>query len=373
MGLHRDDTNMEFDPMERNTRRQVWYAIYTFERTLCSILGRPTIIDDSEIMMRVPDASMLEQRCPSAEYMGCASQMIKLSYSMRQRAYFDPITAEERSPTVTVASTLLRECNEFFSSIPRHLSVDQSSTAPDQKARILLLHIYYYYMRCIVSRDFLIAKVEKNICHLENRAPPALEDWEMTLALSEDCVESAYRSIQYMMDASDLGVIGAALDLFFVFHSVLIVCADFLARPRQQHDSPKDIDKKAAVRATLNHIRGLKQLAPTYSILSRIAMQFATMTGVCDKPLVQGQPIDPSLEPQLTPEDDAFRFTDVEDDWFASATTNLGLDFFDLNEAAAGYPTPGTTTDSAYTGYLNPNASEVDEWTARTLRGMYSM
>jgi len=316
---------------------------------------------------------MLEQKIPSAEYMDCAYQMIKLSHTMRQRAYFDTRTGEERSPTVVIASTLLRECDEFIMTIPRNLSVDHLPSASDQKVRILLLHMYYFYTRCIITRDFLVAKVERNISYLENRHPPPSEDWQTTLALAEDCVQSAHRSIQCMVDASNLNVIGGALDLFYVFHMVLIASADFLARPKQQQDSAYDMDRKATVRSILDKIRGLKELAPTYSILSRIAMQFASMTGVCDKPVVPGQPLDPTLEPQSVADEDNIGITDIEDDWFANATTNLGLDFFDLNQAVGGLPTPGPASDPVYSGYFNPVANEVDDWTARTLSGMHNI
>lgn len=77
MGMHRDATNMEFDPIERNTRRQVWWSIYSFERILCSILGRPTVIDDREVSMKIPDAPMLEQQTMSAEFMTYAHEIVR--------------------------------------------------------------------------------------------------------------------------------------------------------------------------------------------------------------------------------------------------------------------------------------------------------
>jgi proline utilization trans-activator len=388
MGMHRDGPSMEFDPIERNTRRQVWWSIYTFEKILCSILGRPTVIDDSEMSMRVPDAPMLEQNSMSAEFMKLALELHQMSYRIRQRAYFDARTAEERSPTIAVATALLRECDEYFSKIPRHLSVEFCSPDPlDQRARVLLLHVYYYYTRCIVSRDFLIQKVESYIAYLENKTPSTLQDWDTTLALSVDCVESAHQSIKCIMAGSDLGMIGYSwLDLFFVFHSVLIVCADFLARPREQQDSSKDIERKEMVRAMLKHVRGMKKLAPTYHILGRIAMQFASMTGVCDDPAMPeegpGQSHNPSFEPGDDSPSDIMGISDVQEDWFANATTNLGLDFFDLNQSVGGVPLPMHPVQPvqpvqpagpAYPGYFGSSAAEVDDWTARTLRGMHTV
>lgn len=377
MGMHRDGTNLEFDPIERNTRRQVWWSIYFFERTLCSVLGCPTVIDDSEILMRAPDAPLLEQKSPSAEFMSHSFELVRLSYKIRQRAYFDPRTAEERSPTLGVASSLLRECDEFFSKVPRNLSIDYAPVPRDQRARILLLHIYYYYTRCVVTRDFLIQKVERNVSYLENRSPPTSEDWQTTLVLGEDCVQSAHMSLRYMMAGVDLGLIDYSwLGFFFVFHSVLIVCADFLARPREQQESSKDGERKAMVRAVLEHVRGMRKLAPTYSILSRIACQFAAMTGVCDESATAiRQTVDPSLDSTSSAEDENIGITDIllQEDWFVSATTSLGMDFLDLDPTAGSEATPVSTTGHAYTGYSDSNAGEVDDWTTKALKGMHSM
>ena len=72
MGMHRDSSNLDFDPIERDMRRQVWWTIYIFEKTLCSILGRPTAIDDREMSLHIPEAPMLEQIgvCPFLNQLG---------------------------------------------------------------------------------------------------------------------------------------------------------------------------------------------------------------------------------------------------------------------------------------------------------------
>lgn len=383
MGMHRDATNMEFDPIERNTRRQVWWSIYSFERILCSILGRPTVIDDREVSMKIPDAPMLEQQTMSAEFMTYAHEIVRKSYTIRQRAYFDSNTAEERSPSLAMAESLMRECNSFFVAIPASLSLTYlPTTSPDQKARILLLHIYYLYTRCIISRDFLVQKVERNIANLEEKPLPYPEDWPRTLALSEDCVESAYQSIRCIMEGANLGanldMIGYSwLDLFFVFHSILIICADFLARPRNQQDTAKDTVRKQMVRVMLNHIRGMK-LAATYNVLSKIAVQFASITGVAEE---RGVVREPSGHGAATDVEhnmaEASQFlidiSDIQEDWFANATSNLGLDFFDLQGGPDTLPLHAESLTYPELYSTQPGTSEVDDWTARTLRGMHSL
>ncbi|KAL6712678.1 hypothetical protein ACN47E_000555 [Coniothyrium glycines] len=380
MGMHRDGPNMEFDPIERNIRRQVFWSIYTFEKILCSILGRPTVIDDRETSMQSPDPPMLEHSTMSAEFMKIGANLIRTSYSIRQQAYFDEATGRERSPTFAVAESLLRDCDTFYVSIPAHLSVNTSSVPNDQRARILLLHVYYLYTRCIVSRDFLIQKVEKSICFLERKPISYPDNWQNILNLSEDCVESAHKSIQCIIAAWEYSIIGYSwLDLFFVFHSVLIVCADFLARPKDQQDSPRDIERKNTVRVMLGHVRGMRQVAPTYKILNQVASQFAHITGILDE---SHTPHDFSAQQMSQEQQGAFggdesgeglmEISSMQEDCFANATTNLGLDFFDLNPASR--PPPGALQPGGYPGYLGPSTTtEVDDWTARTLKGMHSI
>lgn len=377
MGMHRDGANAEFEPIERNTRRQVWWSIYTFEKILCSILGRPTAVDDKEMCIKLPDAQMLEQKSMPAEFMEAAFQVIRLSYTIRQRAYFDGTSAQERSPTIAVAHTLLRECDELFAVIPSHLSLDFSPILPCQRARILGLHIFYFYTRCIPSRDFLVRKVERNICKLENKAPPVPDDWAKTLALSEDCVESAHQGIQCIMAGADLGLIGNSwVDLYFVFHSVLIVCADFLARPKKQRDSPKDAERKATVRAMLNRVREMRDQAPTYKILSQIARQFASITGVTDDPTATNETVPQEIVVEAGPlvlgnsaAERLLEMSDVQEDWFSNAATNLGLDFFDLTQATGTVPIPLQADPTAYSGgyYMDPTMTTTGDWTARVM------
>ncbi|UPX13866.1 uncharacterized protein EKO05_0004363 [Ascochyta rabiei] len=382
MGMHRDATNLEFDPIERNTRRQVWWSIYSFERILCSILGRSTVIDDREMSMKIPDAPMLEQKSMSAEFMTYAFEIVRLSYTIRQRAYFDYNTAEERTPSLAMAESLMRECSRFFATIPASLSLDYLPTLPpEQKARILLLHIYYFYTRCIVSRDFLIQKVERNIAYLEGKPLTDSEDVSRMLSLSEDCVESAHQSIRLIMEGAHLGILGHSwLDLFFVFHSVMIVCADFLARPRNHRHTAKDVERKEMVRIMLNHTREMK-LAATYKILGKIAMQFASITGVAEAYGIDressGQTVT-GLEHQAAQGLDEVsqsmtEISDIQEDWFANATTNLGLDFSHLNEGPDTLPLHADPSTYPELYGTQPNASAVDDWTARTWQEMPSL
>ncbi|KAI8937842.1 hypothetical protein NX059_005535 [Plenodomus lindquistii] len=385
MGMHQDGSNLDFDPVERNTRRQVFWSICTFEKILCSIFGHPSIIDDGETLMQVPDALMLDQSAMSADFMATKYALIKMSYSIRQRAYFDRASAEERSPSLGVAESLLRECDAFFATMPASLTLEFSPLPPDERARVLLLHFYYYYTRCIVSRDFLIQKVERNICCLESKLPPPSEDWPRTLLLSGNCVDAAHQSLNCLMAGAHLGLVGYSwLDLFFVSHSVLIVCADFLGRPQHQLDSPTDVERKVTVRAVLAFVNSMKRQTPTHRVLSQVAAQLASITGVTNEEYDTSHQSHSSAGSQpsamgATGGDGAAdilgEISDVHDDWFANATMDLGSDFLNLYHAtrsATGDANPRSAQPYMYPA-THSVAGQVDDWTARTLRGMHAI
>jgi hypothetical protein len=230
----------------------------------------------------------------------------------------------------------------------------------------------------------LIKKVESNIAYLEEKDVSASEELSRTLTLSEDCVESAHQSLQCIIAGADLGIIGYSwLDLFFVFHSVLIVCADFLARPKGYQDTAKDIERKEVVRVMLNHVRGMK-LALTYKTLGRIAMQFASITGVVveqtsPENIMAGQEGGDQIDEQeaaLGGGETAHilaEISDVREDWFANATSSLGLDFFELHESQGALPLQAGQPSYPELYGAQTSNSEVDDWTAQTLRGMHTL
>lgn len=383
MGMHRDASNQEFEFVERNIRRQVWWTIYIFEKTLCSVLGRPTAIDDREMSLHMPEFQTFGQPSISGDSASLCFDLVRLSYSIRQRAYFDQTSAEERSPTPAVAKALLRELDAFIATVPPNMSLDCYPLTSEHRSMVLLLHIYYYHTRCMVTRDFLVQKIESSLSFLENEMFTDSDDWRTTLALAEDCVESVHKSLQCIRAGIELGIIGYSwLDFYYVFHSIMIVCADFLARPKGQAESTKDTERKTTVRAVLDQIRDMQTLAPTYKTLSRIALQFANITEVAadrKSPTPTDTPHDALLEPVAPAASDAgvehvMQLADLGEDWFTNATADLGLDFFDLGHvtnpvAFAAMPDPPSGAEQT----IETANTDVEDWTSKTLKGLHTI
>ncbi|KAF2022162.1 hypothetical protein BU24DRAFT_39004 [Aaosphaeria arxii CBS 175.79] len=381
MGMHREGTYAELDPIERNTRRLVWWMLYIFEKILCNYLGRPSAIDDAEVSTRIPDESNLGDKHLPPNVIEKSIEAARLSYSIRRRAYFVDGSPEERTPPIPLVRKLLQELEDWYKTIPDHLQVGAKSI-PSHRRGALLLHTYYFYIRSLVTRNFLVQKAEYNISLLEGKSPQVTADHKDILALGEDCIDSAARSLKSLNMLADLKLLNGVswLDVFYVFHAVLIVCADFLGRPKDQKDTPEDIDRKTSVRTILASTRVIK-LAPTYNILSQFAFQFAYITGATEAPYTSFQAAGEreilSPVPPMTPFVGPFtghgllktlvETSEEPNDWYQNESANVLWDWFNLAST-------GEALDvDSFTEAFPPNpqdgggfgASTIEDWAAR--------
>ena len=104
------------------------------------------------------------------------------------------------------------------------------------------------------------------------------------MALSEECVKSATSSLEYLTTLVDLKILNGVsyLEAYYVFHATLLICGLHLARPYDRPETAEDKRRKTLVRNILRSTR-ITQLAPTYHILSQIAVQFASITGATEE------------------------------------------------------------------------------------------
>jgi proline utilization trans-activator len=381
MGMHREGTYADFEPIERNVRRLVWWMLYSFEKVLCNYLGRPTSIDDAEVSTLIPDENMLDNKDLPPNLLEKLIEAARLSYRIRRRAYFVDGAPEDRTPPVHVARQLLQELEDWYSTIPNHLQIS-ATMPPGHQRGALLVHIFYFYIRSLVTRDFLIQRVQNNICRLEGKVPDSAGDQDQVLALGEDCIVSAAKSLQCLNMLADLKLLNgvAWLDVFYIFHAVLLVCADFLARPKSQPDSAADIQRKASVRTILQSTRVIK-LAPTYNILSQFAFQFAYITGATEVPdtsyQAPGERNILSPAPQMTPFTGPFtghglQKVLVENDHsndYQNESANVLWDWFDLeshNDITTFNGFPAAFASSALESGMATGG--IDQWSTRPMR-----
>lgn len=178
-----------------------------------------------------------------------AYELTKVSSEVQAKAY--PLRAAQKECSPATTRELLQELDSWHSSLPSHLRLE-SSVPIARKKPVLSMMVYYLYMRSIVTRAFLIKKMEKNVSRWEYVDPPPLELSEEELALSEVCIECAYASLQCLTTPGS-GLLDGPMscDLSQILHAVLILCSDFLARPKEFPDSLKDCERKEMVQRVL--------------------------------------------------------------------------------------------------------------------------
>jgi hypothetical protein len=191
----------------------------------------------------------LESEATTPGYTIYSNKLCKLSYDVLIRAYRHNGPGKSHTPSVQQAKALLKELDEWDNTLPAYFRSD-GSLPSGQKKGVLLLQAYYMYTRCIVTRDYVVRKVEKRLSCFETKQYPQIsEEASEALALAEDCLDSAYRSLQYISSAFELELLDDVMHMhiMYVFHATLVICADFLARSKDEPDSRIDSDRKATV------------------------------------------------------------------------------------------------------------------------------
>jgi proline utilization trans-activator len=341
LGMHREGATGGFDSIEREVRRRVWWTLYMFEQNLCTILGRPSAIDDSEVTNTLPNETMLDGGdCVPLGYIDYALRLTKLSSEIKRKIYAAPsgnMKGGEASD-ISVANHLLKRLESWHRSLPPYIQLECLSLAPKQRRAVLLLHIQYHHAQSLVTRPFILRKAKTLIARQSDKKdrPPDLNS--EVIDLSHACGTSA-RSVAVLLQQLATGGMfeGVAwLDAYYLYHCILVLSLDFLARPMSQKDTPEDTARKEAVREVVDAVRNM-ELRPTFTILTQVALQFAKIVGIFDEVAPEHErTVEASgnryIPPQATTATVFREHNDVEgviNQWFQNDnSTNLPWDFF---------------------------------------------
>lgn len=341
LGMHREGATGGFDSIEREVRRRVWWTLYMFEQNLCTILGRPSAIDDSEVTSTLPNESMLDGGdCVPLGYMDYALRLTKLASEIKRTIYLAPsanIKGGEASD-ISAANHLLKSLESWHRSLPSYMQLECLSLAPKQRRAILLLHIQYYHAQSLITRPFILHKAQTLVARQSDKNDPPPDLGSEVRDLSHICGTSA-RSVAILLQQLATGGMfeGVAwLDAYYLYHCILILSLDFLGRPIGQKDTPDDTARKQAVRELVDAVRNM-ELCPTWTILIQVSLQFAKIVGILDKGAPERERIDEvsgnrNIPPQAATVTESREHNDVDgvvNQWFQNdSSTNLPWDFF---------------------------------------------
>lgn len=288
LGLHRDNTAHTFDSIERNIRRRVWWTLYIFEHELSVVLGRPSGIDDEEVFVGLPEETIIEAAgCP--DILRPSIQLTQLQTRMRELLF--PLPKHEdvvlSKNHINSTNYILESLNQWNGSLLQHLRPDFKSILPAHRRAVLMLQVRYHYTKSVAARPYLVLKAENDINMLAGQKKPYEQEAEAR-ALSAACCSAAYDTVKCLLSLSHANLLNGTswLDMYYAYHAVLIMCLDFLARPKDMPDSTDDTAHKRAIVEMSNVIRQTR-LASTYHILGQVAVQFARIVGIVDVPGVE--------------------------------------------------------------------------------------
>lgn len=288
LGMHREGTSHNFDAIERNTRRMVWFTLYSFEQYTSLSLGRPSTIKALEVNVQLPDEAFLDGNDYPPDYINHASKLMDLTSKVRHFATaaspncFDEPFLISMVDSLTIIS---KELKTWYTRLPRHLRPEWCFISPRHLRAVLLLHINYHYIASVLTRPYLLSKVDHDIKH------PTMSDFSYpppsrsTICnLAQECISSSMAiadMLQRLSSESLLEGLGWT-DFFYVYHAMLALCLEFLGRPRLSA-TDEWTDRDRAVSANVSFMIEMcqtHQLGPTYQILCQVAIQLAYIVGL---------------------------------------------------------------------------------------------
>ena len=410
LGMHREGTNTGFDPIERNIRKRVWWTAYLFEKLLAVILGRPSNIDDREVSVTLPEESMFDSGDTPPEYTTHYLSLIKLMEKVKLIMYPLPTPdneAESDFQLVTSAKELLEELESWYNNLPKHLLPDNYGLTAKHSRAVLLLHLGHLYTKALITRPILVHRVTLELESLERNEPSLAHMPQDIITLGRACVESAEASVNYLKLLFDAGLLDGVswIDAYYIYHSKFVLCTDLLVRPADSVPSRDELHTKAVLELALEMSQATR-MAPTFRILSQIAVQYSAIIGAVPIDETSGtktpNEIPPSQSQQLQARQmQMVQYQDphIQDlqqilpgGWFDATFAGLPWDCFDMGaygnvafgqeEAVLGTaPLPAPLSVTLGSGPLGPgpfrsdgdglsSMRQVDDWAARALREM---
>lgn len=297
LGLHREGPNKSFDPVERNTRRVVWWTLFTYEQSVSFVMGRPTCIEPVEVNAKAPDEAAFESGEYPPDYTGhflaltSVLNRIKRFMTMLSTKW---MKQEELLPSLDTARHLLADLSNWEANLPRHLASEWQFASPRHRRAVTLMHIYFCHIKVMVTRSYLLCKVSTNIDRLLQPHNPSVRPVDSNIeALAHECRVSANTLINHLLRLSHFGLLEgiAWVDFYYAWHASLALSLDFLARPRgSMINTAMDRDHRATVSLIIQTSKRYR-LASTYQILSHIAIQVAEIVEIgCDDEQLQPPP-----------------------------------------------------------------------------------
>ena len=221
LGLHRSDISSLFEPRERVARERVWKSLRVLDLFMSGSLGRPPAT--SEV-----DGGSVSWHRSSRDYEDIQMNGRNTSATLRICFIFERILNEvycRREVSVQLVESISRQYRDWTMQLPLGLQADSldqkpGTIAPSLRQSIGIAHLkgLYYWSIILLTRPFLIFKVSSKVKNRDEEGNGA--DSNVTMTLSEACIDAALRSIEIATDL--VHTPGVPRRLFMITNSVFI-------------------------------------------------------------------------------------------------------------------------------------------------------
>ncbi|GMK59230.1 hypothetical protein CspeluHIS016_0702450 [Cutaneotrichosporon spelunceum] len=275
LGMHRDGEDGNFDVVERNLRRLVWWQLFIFEQTLSLDLGRPgTGTDLVDVTVALPDPSIIDQGDYPPDYLKHAVALADLSIKIKR---FVAATSMGYEDTRKLAHSTMQaeDLHRLLLRWESHLGDLLDAECPFATARLrrmhLLLHVQYQHLTSVLGRPFVLARAH----HLALSRTQAVHPLDQRLeALATTARDAARLTLDYLrrMAESDMLEPQVWLDFSYAHHATFILGL-------HSKFGVKDQEDRRAVSDIVNRAQRLI-LSPTYRLLMQLTTQYAYIVGL---------------------------------------------------------------------------------------------
>jgi hypothetical protein len=297
LGIQRDGQNGNFDPIERNTRRIVWWQLHLYEQDMSLELGRPCATQTIDVSAALPDDTITDGGDLPPDYLGHAIELARLSARVKRfvaakSADYDK--ADELRQARSMLDMLERELSSWRSGLPLHMLPTYHFAVKKHRRTVIMLHVLYHHIRSVLGRPYLLGST-----HLALQIPFSAQPYDTSIIEepAQMALDSARDVLNLLMDLADNALLEGEMwhDFYYGHHASLVLSLPFLARPQAQPALHRGLV------STFLNLSRKTQLAPTYRILINVSIQFAKLVGITpdDDP---SRPPSPTMQPrELSP------------------------------------------------------------------------
>ncbi|KAI9001236.1 fungal-specific transcription factor domain-containing protein [Trametes punicea] len=179
IGLHRSPRRLLISPIEKETRRKIWWGVYTLDRMLALALGRPLAIEDADCDVEIPvelddellpryfqgehmsqgDISLMRGFIELIELYKIAGRVLREVYALDKTK--DHLELDKQAELHRSVDALDRRLSKWCEDLPAPFKSHPTTEKQVSMAAVLCSH--YYSILTTLHRNFLPVKREQPV------------------------------------------------------------------------------------------------------------------------------------------------------------------------------------------------------------------